>query len=223
MKGNRGQRGFNRLAPVYEGLARAVFGKKLQAAQQTGVNQLPQTGRWLIMGGGTGHSARAMQQAGVGDEIWFLDISDKMVAKAQARIAGHQGIRPQIWHWQVADATQTLPEGPFDGIVLHFFLDLFPESQTRQYLQLLFQELSPKGVLWVADFARPTHGWGKWKAQFLIPVMYAFFRFCCGIKGSRIPPIRQILDSLGYAPTFQSTWSGGMIFSGMWEKRAVRQ
>lgn len=209
--------GFNRLSGSYDLLTKLVFWGALQRAQRRGAEQLPKKGRWLVLGGGTGHSAAEMKRLGIGEEIVFLDISDKMVAKAQKRVEAVTGKEGQQWKWIVGDALKELPKGPFQGVVLHFFLDLFPEAELPRVIHQIQRQLAPDGCIWVADFRVPKAGIRRYYARGLTAVMYAFFRFCCGINGKNLPDIPKILAENGMKQVSVHHYYASIVFSGVWK------
>jgi SAM-dependent methyltransferase len=68
-----------------------------------------------------------------------VDINPQSIAQAQERYA-----HPQL-QFQVADATQTLPQGPFDVIILSNVLEHFPERDA--FLSEIVRATSPTRIL----------------------------------------------------------------------------
>src|SRR5688572_10145370 len=107
---------FNRVAGVYDILARMVFGRSIQQAQLHFLNELPTQGNILILGGGTGWILKSILKVRPLITIWFVEASDAMIAKAKQQ-AGNDEARIHFIH----GTEETLvPEVQFDAVLANF-------------------------------------------------------------------------------------------------------
>ncbi|MCA0318281.1 MAG: class I SAM-dependent methyltransferase [Proteobacteria bacterium] len=111
------ERAYARWAPIYDAVCGPVFEKGRRAATAAAkyVGK-----RILEVGVGTGLS---FQDYGPGYEIYGIDLSEPMIAKARERMA--TGAFPHVKEVSVMDAHDlTYPDGMFDCVVAQFVITL---------------------------------------------------------------------------------------------------
>ena len=77
---------FDRVAPIYDTLARIVFGRSIILAQLFYLKEIPVNARVLILGGGTGKVAHALLQLNNTCQIVYVEASVAMLEKTRSRI-----------------------------------------------------------------------------------------------------------------------------------------
>ena len=105
--------------------------------------------RILDLGIGTGNLARRFVQQGC--EVWGVDFSAEMLAKARVKL-------PQV-HLVQADLLTKWPADialPFDRIVSSYVLHEFTLENKIAVLRRAIPYLVPKGIILVGDIALPT-------------------------------------------------------------------
>ncbi|MBX2802527.1 MAG: methyltransferase domain-containing protein [Myxococcales bacterium] len=115
---------------------------------------LPRTGRALDLAGGTGRHARWLAQRGL--EVTLCDISPSALQTA-ASWAQEEGL---ALHTSELDLDEAFPEGPWDVVLVSFFL-------VRDLLPALVAQLSRGGVFVLVHptrrnlerHAKPTERW----------------------------------------------------------------
>jgi ubiquinone/menaquinone biosynthesis C-methylase UbiE len=173
---------FNRVAFIYDTLARIVFGDSLRKAQRHWLHQIPAKSKVLVLGSGTGWIANEVLAAKPDAQVTLVDASQKMTTKAQ-RMLKNKPVTVLC-----ADETQPFAE-PFDAIILPFFLDTFPTEKLEQLLSQIGKN-AHAGTLWlVTDFISET----RWHKIYLW-IMYRFFRITCSIEATTIPDWQDALN-----------------------------
>ena len=71
---------FDSIAPFYDFLVKLVFGKKIWEAQRTHLNEIPENGSVLILGGGPG---RILESLPANINVTYLELSSKMIERAK--------------------------------------------------------------------------------------------------------------------------------------------
>lgn len=172
---------FNWLARYYDQLATAVFGKSLYQAQIYYIRQIPRDANVLILGGGTGKILGELLRINSAGRICYIEASSTMIKLAKRNTS--EGNRQQVLF--IHGTEDSIPsEIKFDIIITHFFLDLFSQHSLDALIEKVNSSLAP-GALWLAcDFIN----YGKWWQKSTLQAMYLFFRFCCGIESSKLPP-----------------------------------
>jgi tRNA (cmo5U34)-methyltransferase len=176
--------GFNLVAPVYDRLAKMIFGRSIRDAQICLLNKIPPGSDVLILGGGTGWILEAMNRENVDCTIWYVEASSEMITRAKKRSLGHN--RTYFIHGTESD----LPAGKqFDVVITNFFLDLFTSEKLHHVVAAITKCLKP-GALWIAtDFTKPKSFW----QGMLLSTMYLFFRATSGIEAETLPEWEMIL------------------------------
>ncbi len=205
-------RGFDRVAWVYEPLAKAVFGKSLERAQEAFFSDLPERGKVLILGGGTGWVLERLFADKPKLEVWYVEASEKMLQMSQRRVASSK------IHW-IHGTEEDLPEEKFDVIITHFLLDLFEKPRITDVIQRLKNVLSPSGVWLVADFDR--QGANNVFKKALLWMMYRFFRALCGIEAKTLPAVWEHLKKEGLRTERSEGFYFGMVRSSKLAQKDV--
>ncbi|MBO0929634.1 class I SAM-dependent methyltransferase [Fibrella aquatilis] len=202
---------FDFIAPVYDRLARLVFGRALRTAHAWCVARIPAGGRVLVLGGGTGHFLPQLL-ARKPARIVYVEASVAMLRQAQARLSA-QPDNLLFHHGTEA----TLPtEAPFDLILLPFILDLYPESRlSGQFLPRLRSLLTPGGALLICDFDQPQSRWQR--AQLWL--MIWFFRAVAQIEITQLPNWPVIIQQAGFVEIERAYLRNGQIRMGVYENR----
>lgn len=208
--------GFDRIAPIYDRLARLVFGETLLTARTVNLDHVVAGNRVLVLGGGTGEILPdLLQRVGEEGQILYVEASEKMILHAANRIENH----PRNKNVSFLYGTQeSIPNGSqFDRIISNFFLDLFEPQRLNKVFDLLHSFLLPSGKWLIADFSLPNSAW-RIPAHILIKAMYLFFRICCGIKGKRIQDFSLLFTAKHYQIVHQEHYWKGLIFSAVYQK-----
>ncbi len=202
------------MAPWYRWIEYAAFGPVLERHRILYFGRLSHAERILVLGEGDGRSLVHVLNSSFAAQVDVIDSSAKMIALAKSRIAPTSRVR-----FQCANALdRTWAEKHYDAIVTSFFLDCFHEDEARALMRGLAESLRPGGIWLVNEFAIPSSGWRKWKAQVWISTMYRFFGLTTGLRVRKLPPIGRLMTELGMTRTDLKESFGRMVASEVWTK-----
>lgn len=199
------KRGFDLLAPVYDLLARLVFGKSIAAAQLHFLQTAGSPERILVVGGGTGAILDDLRQHHPEAAIDFVELSGGMIRRAKRR-RGAAGVR-----FLACDFREFEPEANYDLVVLPFFLDMFNDQTVADMAAAIDAMADASAKLIVADFLpQPGRTWKRW----LLGLTYAFFRVVCRIEAAQLPDWQTHFKGLGWDIVNEPSYFRGTI--GAW-------
>ncbi len=101
----------------------------------------------LDLGAGTGLLSALAAQAFPAAHVTLIDISDEMLAQAQARFIDY----PNRFHYRVADYAQVPFTGPYDVIMSALSIHHLTDTAKTQTFQQAYEALNPDGMLINAD------------------------------------------------------------------------
>lgn len=202
---------FDWIAPVYDTLARLVFGQRLQVAQALFLDRIPAGASVLLVGGGTGELLVAVCARQPDCHVLYLETSSRMVALATRRMLRWSG--PATVTFRVGDELVLHPDEQFDVVITPFVLDLFTEEiLLTRLIPRLKQTLKPGGVWLVTDFVN-TAGW--WQRA-LLWTMIRFFRLTAGVAVRHLANWQQLLARAGLTRQQQQPAVWGMVSVEVW-------
>jgi ubiquinone/menaquinone biosynthesis C-methylase UbiE len=207
---------FNPVAPVYDSLARLVFGRRLLRAQHaTLAAGLPAGApRVLFIGGGTGQVLPELLRLRPMAQVLFLDASEQMLQRAQALVRAQLPGSVHRIAFRHGDETSLRANEQFDAVVAFFLFDLFTDAELQGLVDRLHRHTYQHTRWLVSDFAPPR----RWWQRVLHGLMYWFFRLTSGITGRRLPDIPGALARAGVQPQWQQRWSGGLLETSVYER-----
>ena len=145
-------------------------------------------------------------------EITCVEASAGMLARAQRRLSSSaRGVR-----WHHGDLLAWEPDGPFDVIVTCFFLDCLPPDTLATVIARLANCAAPRAAWLVVDFSLPQRGPARWRAQFALFLMYAFFRRVVGLPARRLTRPDDLLRAHGYHLVARRDFDWGRLRADMW-------
>ncbi|PKV63256.1 class I SAM-dependent methyltransferase [Pontibacter ramchanderi] len=207
---------FNRIAPVYDGLSRLVFGNALRQAQTAHLALIPEQANVLLIGGGSGWLLEQVLRSRPKAKISYLEVSEKMLQLAQRRIC-HKCSAPVNIDFRLGDENTLRTGETFDIIITPFLLDLFPDERLVYLMDRLTTALRPGGHWLFSDF---------WPNQTLIPgwqrlllkSMYTFFGYVSRVKASRLPDFAAHFARQPLQLETSATFYGGLVQARAYRK-----
>ncbi|WP_422355502.1 class I SAM-dependent methyltransferase [Roseivirga pacifica] len=191
---------FDRVAPVYDGLSKLVFGSALINAQKKNLVNVPLSANVLVVGGGSGEILCDDLLNKV-KHIDYVELSAKMLRKAKARC---NSAKVNFIHADIAELT-----GSYDAVVANFFLDCFDAESLEDIILHLKSLMSPNAVLLVTDFKQPQMLWHK----VLLASMLKFFKHASNLEAGKLQPIREKLKAAGFHEHYLSFGLRGFVFT----------
>jgi len=123
---------FDRVAPVYDTLARFVFGRNMHRAQTVFLKDIAPGGHVLILGGGTGWLLAELLSLNPNCKVLYIDASIRMIEMARRKTVGSSDI---VF---IHGTEKSIPPGlTFDAIITHFYLDLFDYESCAKVVSLI--------------------------------------------------------------------------------------
>jgi tRNA (cmo5U34)-methyltransferase len=206
--------GFDYVAAFYDPLARLVYGRALQQAQQAALQALPPGApHVLIVGGGTGWVLGEVLQLRPEARVLYLEASPQMLERSQQFLQQYWPTKQEQVEFRLGTEAALQSGEQFEALVTFFLLDLFEPKRLRQLVGHLHATCRPGAPWLVADFGVP----GTWWQHGLLAAMYGFFGLTTGISARQRPPIETELARLGIAPRPVGTFFGGMVEAVVWQ------
>lgn len=201
---------FDLIAPVYERLARLVYGKSLRKAQFFFVNKIPEGARVLVIGGGTGWFLKELIASEKCKSIVYIEASAQMLQLSRKAISNVKTLT-QI-DFRHGTENTLLPDECFDVVITNFLLDLFKEQEAFLLMRKLSTVLVPEGIWLYSDFRlNPTFPNRLWQAG-LVKAMYLFFRYISQVKVYELPNTSSLFHRLGfYCIHHKRFWKGFIV------------
>ena len=200
--------GFDRLAAIYDFLARLVFGGAIDKAQQVHLAHLPPGATALVLGGGTGRFLPALLRINPDARVVFIDASSGMISRAARRVKGTGQVR------FIHGTEEDIPAGDYDAVITPFYLDLFSDPELADVLARIGTHLKP-GALWIVAEFGTERGWHR----LMIRVMYLFFRYATGLTTRALPDWAGALGQAGWHRVAVRKFYGAFIEASLWQRR----
>ncbi|HEV7231847.1 MAG TPA: class I SAM-dependent methyltransferase [Bacteroidia bacterium] len=216
---SRLKKGFNFLAPFYETGIRFFFGKNIFRSQVfflPGKNSCPNA---LIFGGGSGELLLEMVRRQTASNIYYIDISEKMISLAQERIMNKASEFQNSIHFICGTVSDIPPGIRFDLIITPYVLDCFEEQDLPEVMKSLSKTLNEKGIWLFSDFDIPESGLWKVFATAIIFILYVFFSLCCGLKQKRLAGFRTLFQTLPLDMVAEKKFCRGLLIARMYRLR----
>ncbi|MEO7989565.1 MAG: class I SAM-dependent methyltransferase [Chryseolinea sp.] len=176
--------GFDKIASIYDRLARLVFGDAIQKAQEYFLNDIFSESRILILGGGTGALLAKLLELKPACEVWYIEASGKMLELSKEKTNHSDRV-----HFIQGTENSIPSEIRFDVVITNFYLDLFTEEVLDSVLEKIQNVCKPEALWFVTDFIDRK----KWWQFVLLKIMYSFFRITCSVEVTRLPNWNQSL------------------------------
>ena len=209
---------FDILAPHYRWMEFVSAGNKLQLCRTAFLGRITGANHVLILGEGNGRFLLECRRQLPNAKITVVDASARMLARARQRLEG-QGINSERIDFVCADTlTWTPPEGPFDLIVTHFFLDCFRAGQLDPLIATLAHAAAPGANWLLADFQSAPAGWARFRSKLILWLMYRFFTVVTRLPASTLTPPDVFLERHGFQLREREVYDWGLLHSDRWQK-----
>ena len=215
----RREKGFDRLAPVYDLGSRLFFGRSLLRSQTFFLNELTRPQTVLILGGGTGRILIELERTHPGARIWYVDISEKMLERAGRLFKQQFPDRPGSVEF-ICGSAETIPEAcSFDLILTPYVLDCIPQAELLPLMSRLNAKLKPEGRWIFADFNVPRQAAMAFFSRLTIRLLYLFFTLVCGLGIRKLPDFAGAFAALHLVREKEAFFLGGMLTAKVYRRK----
>jgi tRNA (cmo5U34)-methyltransferase len=207
---NRIEKGFNFLAPFYDGLARLIIGKDIVNSQLSFLKSFKECKRLLILGGGSGWILDALSEVCPDLQIDYIDLSPAMLNAAKERSINNVRIN------FIQGTENNIPDRLYDGVITNFYLDMFDEKKLPDVIEKIKSSLISPARWVVTDFVneRRAH-------NIMLNLMYLFFRTVTGIQATHLPDWQNEMKRAGCRLLESRKFSAGFILSNHYQTTAL--
>lgn len=168
---------YDSIAGVYDLFSRIVYGRQIVKAQVCLLPFIPDRGRILIVGGGTGWILEELAKVrSDGLTIDYVESSARMMVLSAKRNCGTNTIN--LIHAAIENFNNA---ASYDVILTPFLFDNFNNDKAGLIFLRLNKMLSPHGIFLYADFVYHEDTSWFWQGL-LLKIMYLFFRVTCNIE-----------------------------------------
>jgi ubiquinone/menaquinone biosynthesis C-methylase UbiE len=204
---------FDRIARPYRWLEYLSFGPMLERCRFCRIPQLGGARRALVLGDGDGRFLQRLLARNPQVHVDAVDQSTVMLRLLQSRVAAvGAGERVRVHQ---SDALAFAPDGSYDLVVTHFFLDCFTTEEVQALTENIGPHLAP-GALWVvSEFAIPR-GLAALPARSIVAALYGAFRLITGLRVDILPDYSSALVRAGFVLEERKTFLAGLLVSDRW-------
>lgn len=205
------------IAASYRWLEYAAFGRELERARFDFLDRASNARRVLILGEGDGRFLARLLESNGGARVAVVESSGRMIELARGRVP--QSEQARVTFHGMNAAADPLPDGPFDLVVTHFFLDILTPCEAQTVVSKASALLSPGGSWLLSEFQVPNAGIvRRLNARAWLAAMYGFFSIATELEASGLPDYRKMLERSGLVETGHRERRWGLIRSQVWRK-----
>jgi len=211
------------LARIYRSLEYLAFGRDLERARFTFLDQLRECESILILGEGDGRCLARLIKIAPRARIQCVDRSVAMLERAARRLSSDTDRRRVTF--READALENdFSAEHYDAVLTLFFLDCFSPENVEILVQHLLPRLTPRAKWLFADFDIPENrgAFAKVRARFWLVILITFFRWQTQHAPKSLPPSEAILRRAGLALVAEKTFQFGLVRSAVFSQPGSR-
>lgn len=209
---------FDALAPHYRWMERVFAGNLMQRSREAFIEQTRQCRHALLCGEGPGQFLEALLAANADVRVTCVESSARMIEQARAQLARRRLTSDRVCFVQQDALKWSPPPGEFDLVVTDYFLDCFRSDQLARLIRRLSEGATPDATWLLADFRLPATGWRRWRAAFVVALLFALFRLTTDVVASRLTPPDADLSAAGFRLVQRREWSLGLVYSDLWRR-----
>jgi len=179
---------YNHIAWIYDWLAKIVYGEKQELAKQAFLAKIPDKGKILVVGGGTGKIIDYLRDLDKQLEVDFIELSTNMMSYAKKRKVSH--LKINFHQHSILD----LKSKDYDVVLTNFFFDQFSLLKAHLILQHIKTKLKPNGIILFSDFIVTNNTWDR----IVNRIMFYFFQLTAKVRTNNFPNYNILFSSLGF-------------------------
>lgn len=200
---------YNFIAPYYDFLVHIVFGQSIFHSQLEFLDLLPQKGKLLFIGGGSGKGLEALLKKRPQLKVTYLERSEKMISLSKKRIGNNQNVN------FTTAALPNLPDIHFDVVLTFFFFDIFDQTERKQLFYQLDAKLKVDGQWLISDFSIPK----KWNHKIIEKLMFDFLKLTTSIASKHIRDYQKRFRLPNYECENRKSFYNHFIFAAVYRKK----
>jgi len=208
------------LAGSYWWWEHLAFGGQLQQCRTAFLPRTHGRQRALILGEGDGRFLLRLLQLNPEIRIDSVDSSERMIHLAKNRVCHHRG-RSNVRFIRADACSFVFPEGSYDLIVTHFFLDCFAAQELPTLVSRVAASATEDALWLLADFHEPASGLARLRAKAWLGLLYAFFGLCTGLKTRHLSDPTACLSKEGFVRTESVSRQWRLLKSELWERPGI--
>ncbi|MEL6194246.1 MAG: class I SAM-dependent methyltransferase, partial [Bacteroidota bacterium] len=190
-------KGFDRIAFIYDWLAKLVYGDGILHATTHGMTEVKEGNKVLILGGGSGKLLSYFSPEFFPSEIVYVEPSSEMMAKAQKVWNSLEVSAQNSIQWVLDTDGFVQSKDEYDVLITPFVLDLFPDEKLEEVFSRLHYALKAGGTWLYADFFIKEDTFRLYRLL-LVKCMYTFFRLICGVENQNLAETSILFEKYGY-------------------------
>ena len=206
---------FDTLAPHYRAMELVLAGNLLQRCRTAFLGEVVNCRNALLLGEGPGRFLAELLTVNPLVQATCVERSPRMIDAAkhtlgEARLSRVRFVQADVLAWQ--------PNGNFDLVVTHFFLDCFRREEVEALVAKVASVSSQDARWLIADFREPERGWQRWRARMVLALMYGFFRVVAGLSASRLTAPDRFLEAAGFQLAGRRLANFELAHSDLWRR-----
>ena len=199
--------GFDRIAFIYDFLAKLVFGKSIIDSQKFFLSNISDNSKVLILGGGSGWLLSEFLKQKPNCEVWYIEASEKMISLSKGKIENIRNVH--FIHGTEQDIQLSIK---YDVLITNFYLDLFTNHQLLNIITKIRSVMKAEAQWIVTDFVNNK----RWWQSIMLKVMYWFFRITCSIESRQLPEWNRLVEKAGVKEVSSKAFYSGFIKTALY-------
>jgi len=207
---------FDPIARPYRWLEYLSFGPFLERCRFHYLGELAACRRALILGDGDGRFTAKLLAANPEIIVDAIDSSGAMLRLLTQRAAGLGPSASDRLRTRQTNALNFTPEGPYDLVVTHFFLDCFSEGELDALISRITPHLTPGATWLISEFAIPKQPVARYLSRAIVAALYWIFGLVTGLRVRTLPNHASLLKKAGFELCQSKPHLGGLLRSELW-------
>ena len=205
---------FDRIAGPYRWMEYLTFGRSLERCRCHFLPRLGDRRSALVLGDGDGRFLAALLADVPKLRADAVDSSAVMLRLLERRARSNPNAAGRLRVYK-SDALAFQPDGTYDLVVTHFFLDCLTQPDLDALLRGVVPHLRPSAKWLVSDFHIPD-GAMHWPARILVRSLYLAFRVLTGLRVGALPDHASSLTEAGFALVGRRRTLAGVLMTELW-------